>query len=327
MNQRPNVLLVDDQKLTHAVIEKALREMDLNLISAFSGDEALRVVRSREVSLVLMDLMMPGMNGIEAATRIREELAPTLVPVIFITAASQDEEAVRQAYEMGAVDFLYKPISPTILKAKVGVFAELHRQRMALEQRKEEYRDIIEAVATGIITLDMDWRVVEANDSACVQFLQDRDSLLGKGLSSILGRDGEDLSAEIASHLDSSVGFSVQSIGHRSDGTTFRAASGAPPSCCRGHPASSCVSPMSRPTGTSPSPRRSSAAPSIRTTAADSTTCAKPSADTSRLHLRKTPAALRRRPSRLSPKAFWKIFPVRYTSRTPTAFSLAATAP
>lgn len=223
MNQRPNVLLVDDQKLTHAVIGKALAEMDLNLISAYSGAEALRTIRNREISLVLMDLMMPGMNGIETTTRIREELAPGLVPVIFITAASQDEEAVRQAYEMGAVDFLYKPISPAILKAKVGVFAELHRQRMALEQRQEEYRDIIEAVATGILTLDMNWRIVEANDSACAQFQIEREELLGKQLSTILGREGQSLSDRISQLLDQSVAFSMQSTGRRADGTTFMA--------------------------------------------------------------------------------------------------------
>lgn len=223
MNYRPNVLLVDDQKLTHAIIGKALAEMDLSLMSATSGREALGIIRETDVSLVLMDLMMPGMDGIETAKRIREAMAPRLVPVIFITAASPNEDSVRRAYEMGAVDFLYKPVSPPVLKAKVGVFTELHRQRMELEQRKEEYRDIIESVATGILTVDMQWRVAEANSSACAQFQLSREEFIGTGVEEILGCEGQDLTEEISDLLDNNVAFAMETLGHRSDGSHFNA--------------------------------------------------------------------------------------------------------
>jgi|GEM_PF-1265585 len=223
MNHRPNVLLVDDQKLTHALIGKALAEMDLSLMSATSGREALGIIRETDVSLVLMDLMMPGMDGIETAKRIREAMAPRLVPVIFITAASPNEDSVRRAYEMGAVDFLYKPVSPSVLKAKVGVFTELHRQRMELEQRQEEYRDIIEAVATGMLTVDMQWRVAEANGSACAQFQIPRDEFIGTQVEDILGCEGQELTEEVSGLLDNNVAFAMETLGHRSDGSHFNA--------------------------------------------------------------------------------------------------------
>jgi signal transduction histidine kinase len=124
-----NILVVDDREDNLLSIEAILEKDQYNIIKANSGRAALKVLLNRhDFSLILMDVQMPDMNGLETATIIYERDKLKGIPIIFITAYTNDEEYIFKGYKMGAVDYIYKPINPELLRAKVGVFVELYRK-------------------------------------------------------------------------------------------------------------------------------------------------------------------------------------------------------
>jgi len=128
------VLLVDDHPENLIALEALLRGDGVTLLKARSGAEALELLLSNDVSLALLDVQMPEMDGFELAELMRGTARTRHVPIIFVTAGARDAGRMFKGYESGAVDFLYKPIDPLILRSKVGVFLELARQRQALAQ-------------------------------------------------------------------------------------------------------------------------------------------------------------------------------------------------
>ena len=128
-----NILVVDDREDNLLSIEAILQKDEYNIIKANSGRAALKVLLTRhDFSLILMDVQMPDMNGLETATIIYERDKLKGIPIIFITAYSNDEEYIFKGYKMGAVDYIYKPINPELLRAKVSVFVELYRKNEQL---------------------------------------------------------------------------------------------------------------------------------------------------------------------------------------------------
>ena len=133
------VLLVDDDLGNLLSLEVALREMDLELVRATSGTDALRQLLIREYPLVLLDVRMPDMDGFELAHLMRGNARTRDIPIIFMT-ANPDQTAANIGYAHGAVDYLFKPIVPEILRAKVAVFVELHRKtRQVVQLQKREH--------------------------------------------------------------------------------------------------------------------------------------------------------------------------------------------
>ena len=133
------VLLVDDDLGNLLSLEVALREMDLELVRAMSGTDALRQLLIREYPLVLLDVRMPDMDGFELAHLMRGNARTRDIPIIFMT-ANPDQTAANIGYAHGAVDYLFKPIVPEILRAKVSVFVELHRKtRLVVQLQKREH--------------------------------------------------------------------------------------------------------------------------------------------------------------------------------------------
>jgi signal transduction histidine kinase len=127
-------LLVDDTAENLVAIEALIRRKGLELLLARSGSEALELLLVNDVSLALLDVQMPVMDGFELAELMRGTERTKHVPIIFVTAGTRDPQRVFTGYESGAVDFLFKPIDPRILKSKVDVFFELARQRRELSQ-------------------------------------------------------------------------------------------------------------------------------------------------------------------------------------------------
>jgi signal transduction histidine kinase len=127
------ILIVDDREENLFAMEALLESRDLTIITAKSGNEALGVLLDQEVALILMDVQMPVMNGFETAELIRGSSRTKHIPIIFVTAISKDRRNIFQGYESGAVDYLFKPVEPDILKSKVRVFIELHQQKQTLE--------------------------------------------------------------------------------------------------------------------------------------------------------------------------------------------------
>jgi two-component system sensor histidine kinase/response regulator len=137
MNQstqnKPNILLVDDRPENLLVLKEILGTTDQNLVMAKSGEEALKQILEKDFAAILLDVQMPGIDGFETAALIRQRRQTTNTPIIFITAESQTNETMFRGYGLGAVDFLFKPIVPDILRTKVKVFANLFTMRQEIE--------------------------------------------------------------------------------------------------------------------------------------------------------------------------------------------------
>jgi signal transduction histidine kinase len=140
MNEvRPSVLLVDDVKANLVALEALLSGMGCDLVRAGSGNEALRLLLKREFAVILLDVQMPEMDGYEVARYARESPTSRDVPIIFVTALHQPE-SVLHGYDQGAVDYLLKPVDPTILRSKVRVFLDLYLGRRRLQGEVEAHR-------------------------------------------------------------------------------------------------------------------------------------------------------------------------------------------
>ena len=134
MNPPVNILLVDDEPRNLDVLESVLQSPELRLMRAANADEALVALLHEEFAVIVLDIQMPGMNGLELAHLIKQREKTQHIPVIFLTALYQDEQRMLESYNVGAVDYLTKPVNPQVLRSKVGVFVDLFRKNAALQQ-------------------------------------------------------------------------------------------------------------------------------------------------------------------------------------------------
>jgi signal transduction histidine kinase len=133
------ILVVDDREDNLFSIETILERDGYTLVKANSGRAALKILlKEHDFTLILMDVQMPGMNGLETATLISERDKLKHIPIIFITAFNYEEEYIFQGYQMGGVDYIYKPINPELLRVKVGVFVELYRRNHQLLTQEQK---------------------------------------------------------------------------------------------------------------------------------------------------------------------------------------------
>lgn len=127
------ILMVDDQPANLVSLEALLSDLDCELIKANSGEEALRILFKEDISLVLLDVQMPGMDGFEVAELMRQRKDTQNIPIVFVTAISKEDKYIFKGYQVGAVDYLFKPLDPMILQSKVGFFLRLDKQRRDLQ--------------------------------------------------------------------------------------------------------------------------------------------------------------------------------------------------
>src|ERR1700755_3248124 len=132
-----NILVVDDLPEKLLAYRAILGELNQNLITAGSGEDALRAVLAHDFAVILLDVNMPGMNGLETAALIRKRKRSAHTPIIFLTAFA-DEVRAAEGYEQGAVDYISTPVVPAILRAKVRVFADLSRMTQQVRRQAEE---------------------------------------------------------------------------------------------------------------------------------------------------------------------------------------------
>lgn len=135
---KAKILLVDDRPENLFSLEAAIEQEDREIFKAESGNEALKLIRLHEFALILSDVQMPEMNGFEMVEIIRLNKNQKHIPVIFVTAINKDEKYVYKGYEEGAVDYLFKPLDPKIVNAKVDIFIQLWQQKHQLKLQKEE---------------------------------------------------------------------------------------------------------------------------------------------------------------------------------------------
>lgn len=147
MNETATVLLVDDRPENLIALEAVLVQLEIPIQKASSADEALRFLLDHEVALILLDVEMPGIDGIEAARLIRERPRLRNTPIIFVTAFDTDRSRIHEGYKLGAVDYIIKPFQPDVLRWKVSVFIELYRSRQQERLLAEEHVNRVHAEA------------------------------------------------------------------------------------------------------------------------------------------------------------------------------------
>ncbi len=188
----------------------------------------------RTFSVILMDVQMPGMDGYETARFIRLRAQSEHTPIIFVTAHAAEEAQIPVAYESGAVDFIFAPIVPDILRAKARVFVELFLKSRALERSADRFRDgeartrsVLENVADGIVTINGEGLIESFNRAAVEMFGYSEQEAIGQPFSKLVSPRHPD---DFASHAEATLKFetsesrdarSAESVGHRSDGSKF----------------------------------------------------------------------------------------------------------
>ncbi|HEX8139299.1 MAG TPA: response regulator [Pyrinomonadaceae bacterium] len=136
-SEKINILMVDDSLTNLMALEAILEGPDRNLVKATSGDEALRYLLNTDVAVVLLDVYMPGIDGLETAALIRGREKSRDIPIIFLTADSMGNRHIARGYSLGAVDYILKPVEPDILRSKVAVFVELFKKTEEIKRQAE----------------------------------------------------------------------------------------------------------------------------------------------------------------------------------------------
>lgn len=202
---RPKILLVDDRWENLLATEKVLKPLQADIFKAASGNEALSLVLRHDFAIVLLDVQMPEMDGFETAMLMQEHESMAGVPIIFVTAISKEDKYASKAAEIGAVDYIFKPINPDILKSKVKVYLDLYVQReeimhlnATLSQSNEELErfayicshDMQEPVrmmnAFAGLLVDMSGQALDEDSRRYLNFIVDNARRMQKMISDIL---------------------------------------------------------------------------------------------------------------------------------------------
>jgi PAS domain S-box-containing protein len=166
-NGTAQVLLVDDRPENLAALEAVLSPLGYGLVKARSGEEAMKLLLKHEFAVVLLDVRMPGLDGFQTAEYIRGLERTRHIPIIFITAHSKDEVQVIQGYTAGAVDYVFKPFDPVVLRSKIAVFIELFEKKRALQEGEERFRKAFEDAPIGVALVDPQGRWLRVNRALC----------------------------------------------------------------------------------------------------------------------------------------------------------------
>jgi len=182
------LLVVDDYPENLVTMRAVLQKQDWSIVTASSGIEALNVLLEQDVDLVLLDVQMPDMDGFEVARLMRGSQRTRFTPIIFLTANEQSQDAVQKGYASGAVDYLFKPFDPKVLKPKVQALLEHQRNRRSLQQLTHELESarafnasVLANVAEGILVVNESGHISFANPAIC--------RLLGASLEELNGTE------------------------------------------------------------------------------------------------------------------------------------------
>ena len=151
MPQKAKILLVDDRAENLIALEAILSALSQQLVSVQSGEEAIKALLADEFAVILLDVVMPGMDGFETAEHIKSLAGARDVPIIFLTAAGAEPDHAFRGYAAGAVDYIAKPFDPWALRAKIAVFVDLYMKNSQLREQAELLRRQAENTAGGLL--------------------------------------------------------------------------------------------------------------------------------------------------------------------------------
>ncbi|MES9604305.1 response regulator [Actinomadura sp. NPDC000929] len=200
MDDKAKILLVDDREENLIALEAILSSLDQDLVRARSGEDALKALLTEEYAVILLDVVMPGMDGFETARDIKRRKKTRDLPIIFLTAVNSDPDYAFRGYAAGAVDFISKPFDPWVLRAKVSVFVELHNKNKQLRDQTALLRE--QAALLRDQTALLEARPAEAPQEAPADraagdrlaSVEEQAEVLGKHLPATLRDEYEELS-------------------------------------------------------------------------------------------------------------------------------------
>jgi diguanylate cyclase (GGDEF)-like protein/PAS domain S-box-containing protein len=235
---RPRVLVVNDRESQRVAIRATLTSLGVDVVEVDSGRAALRAIFAQAFAVILMDVQMPSMNGYETADLIRQRPSSSRTPIIFITAHRGEDQEALTAYASGGVDFIFTPVVPDVLRAKVSVFVALFVQAQelqrsldsitalnnALNEHQSRMEIVLDNVADGIVTAGEGGVIESFNPSARALFGYREDEVIGQPVTVMIApawrdrfRGMWDNPPEPLAHG----GKAIETIGYRRDGSTF----------------------------------------------------------------------------------------------------------
>ncbi|WP_050183512.1 EAL domain-containing protein [Domibacillus robiginosus] len=207
MDKKIKILLVDDRPENLFALESVLEDDSYELVRAYSGEEALKLLLRAEYAAILLDVQMPGMNGFETAKMIKMREKTKHIPIIFVTAINKELEHVYTGYSVGAIDYMFKPFEPETLRAKVGGFVDIYQNQKLLKKKNEELQQAHTALSSlakelektkslfevisetnldAIIVFNEKGRMIMANPAAHQLFQYEGMSLAGQPIEMLL---------------------------------------------------------------------------------------------------------------------------------------------
>src|SRR3954470_10195384 len=170
---RPRVLLVDDDERNLLAVQSILEDLG-EVVTAKSGEEALRHLLKGEFAVILLDVYMPGMDGYETAQIIRSRDQSKGIPIVFLSAVNKEAEHLLRGYSMGAVDYVFKPVDPIVLRSKVAVFVDLFAKTKEIERKARQEQALLDAnlrANAERLRVEQALRLAEQRQAAIIQSL------------------------------------------------------------------------------------------------------------------------------------------------------------
>jgi PAS domain S-box-containing protein len=189
-NELPTILIVDDIDENILLIEVALKKLNVNIIKANSGNEALVKIRNHELALALIDMEMPQMGGQELSMKIHSDPTREMVPIIFVTAHAFYGEHLEDYYQSGIIDFIIKPFHSSILVSKIKILLELYLQKQKIRKSEKMYRMLLNASPEGMIIVQRDGLISEISSVAIKVFnITDKNNCIGYNLATFFPQE------------------------------------------------------------------------------------------------------------------------------------------
>lgn len=242
--ERVNILMVDDSEENLLALEAVLLSPNYHLVSAKSGEEALMCVLKQDFAVILLDVQMPGLNGFETAKLIKARERSKNIPIIFITAISQDMKHVHRGYSVGAIDYIFKPFNPETLKRKIEQFVKIHQSHTQILQKNELAHSVKleevnnklnsttldlhrteaiskvigETLLDTIVTFDEQGIILSVNPAVKKMFGYEEFELVGKNITHLLHSENQ---VDTKSPIDILKGNLIEAIAYRKDKSSF----------------------------------------------------------------------------------------------------------
>ena len=213
------MLIVDDSEENLLLLEKVIKKVNVNLIKALCGQEALEKTQGLDLLLAIIDVRMPGMNGYELALKLNEERSGAKIPIIFLTASLADQKQIGEGYVAGAVDYIFKPVDSQTLLSKIDVFLDLFHQKQRVirdvvllkktgdnlaralikaDAATQKYKTLLNASPDGIFLIDLKGIITEVSEIGIELFGADsRADLVGKDVFRFVPSDENNTIKEI----------------------------------------------------------------------------------------------------------------------------------